>query len=73
MHRLMVARSGRVWAAAPGDRGRLLRDLRYGRVSVLVLVPGQPNAPALRATVESFLGPARQVDDVLLWDVRMVT
>ena len=68
-----VARSGRVWAAAPGDRDRLLRDLRYGRVSVLVLVPGCRNAHALRATVEAFLGPAHQVDDVLLWDVRTVT
>src|SRR3954452_7397235 len=65
-----VARTGRVWAAVSGDRDRLLRDLRYGRVSVLVLVPGCRNAQVLRATVEAFLGPARQVDDVLLWDVR---
>ena len=29
-----------------------------------------PDEFPLRATVEQFLGPARQVDDVWLWDVR---
>jgi hypothetical protein len=68
-----VAAQGTVWPVAPGDRDRFLADLRYWRASVLVLAPYLPHADALRATVEEFLGPPQQVQDVLLWDVRGLT
>jgi hypothetical protein len=65
-----VASTGTVWDAWPGDADQFRRDLRYWRASVLVLVPDRPNAAALRATVEQFLGPPQPVDDVLVWDLR---
>jgi hypothetical protein len=68
-----VASTGQVWRVVPADREQLLHDLRYWKASVLVLAPDQHNAAALRATVEEFLGPARPVSDVLIWDVRELT
>ncbi|HEX8628139.1 MAG TPA: hypothetical protein VF755_08205 [Catenuloplanes sp.] len=65
-----VLQSGKVWQARPGDRERLLADLRFWKASVVVLVPTAANADALRASVEQFLGPPQRVDDVWLWDVR---
>lgn len=65
-----VSQTGKVWPAAPGDRERLLADLRFWQASVVVLVPTAKNVTALQASVEQFLGPPRRVDDVLLWDVR---
>jgi hypothetical protein len=71
VHMLKTAAfTGQVQPAPPADRERLLEDLRFWRASVLVVRPGQHNAEALRATLEGFLGPAREVDDVWLWDVR---
>jgi hypothetical protein len=68
-----VAFTGTTWDTQPGDREKLLQDLRYWRASVIVLRPGQRNAAALRTTLESFLGPATEIDDVWLWDVRPLT
>ncbi len=65
-----VLDTGKVWQASPGDRDRLLTDLRFWKASVVVLVPSATNVDALRASVEQFLGPPQQVDDVWLWDVR---
>jgi hypothetical protein len=65
-----VDSTGIVWQAHPGDRDRLLGDLRYWKASVVVLVPTRVHADALRASVEELLGPPQRVDDVLLWDVR---
>jgi hypothetical protein len=65
-----VATTGQVWPIAAGDQDRFRADLKRWRASVLVLPPGRRNAAALRATVEQFLGPARPVDDVLIWDLR---
>ncbi len=65
-----VLDTGQVWQPAPGDRDRLLNDLRFWKASVLVLVPTAAHAEALRASVEQFLGPPQRVDDVWLWDVR---
>lgn len=67
---IQVAATGQVHRAAPGDRDRLLADLRYWRAGVLVLVPSEQHDDALLATVSQFLGPPQRVDDVLLWDVR---
>jgi hypothetical protein len=65
-----VLETGKVWPAGPGDRDRLLADLRFWRAGVVVLVPSAAHVDALRASVEQFLGPAQRVDDVWLWDVR---
>jgi hypothetical protein len=65
-----VDSTGEVWKVSPGDRDRLLRDLRYWKASVVVVVPTRPHSDALRASVEELLGPPQQVDDVLLWNVR---
>ena len=68
-----VLETGKVWHASPGDRDRLLTDLRFWKASVVVLVPSAANVDALRASVEQFLGPPQRVDDVWLWDVRGLT
>jgi hypothetical protein len=54
----------------PGDRERMLTDLRYWRAGVLVLLPQQVHAEALRVAVERLLGPPSLVAGVWLWDVR---
>ena len=65
-----VLQTGKVRQASPGDRNRLLADLRFWKASVVVLVPSAAHADALRASVEQLLGPPQRVDDVWLWDVR---
>ncbi|HKS97910.1 MAG TPA: hypothetical protein VJT31_00140 [Rugosimonospora sp.] len=65
-----VVASGQVHVRVPGDDRLVMADLRLWRAAVVVLRPGQPGASALRATLDQYLGPARQVDDVWLWDVR---
>jgi hypothetical protein len=62
--------TGQVWQVRPGDRDRLLADLRYWQASVVVLVPTREHTDALRASVEELLGAPQRVEDVLLWDVR---
>jgi hypothetical protein len=65
-----VVASGRPYVKQPGDEVFLQRDLHTWRAAVLVLSPRQAHADALRATLEPFLGPPTQVEDVLVWDVR---
>lgn len=65
-----VAITGQLRPRQPGDDALLLTDLRTWRAAVLVLSPSQRHADALRATIEQFLGPAKLVDDVWLWDLR---
>jgi hypothetical protein len=68
-----VDSTGQVWQVQPGDRERLLADLRYWKAGVVVLVPTRRHVTALRDSVEKLLGPPQQVDDVLLWDVHTLT
>ncbi len=51
------------------DRRAAEADLHFWHASILVLPTGERNAIALRATVESLLGPAAPVQDVWLWKV----
>jgi hypothetical protein len=54
----------------PGDRERMLADLRFWRAGVLVLLPQQVYAGALRSAVERLLGPPHWDAGVWFWDVR---
>jgi hypothetical protein len=65
-----VSTTGQVWPKQPGDDALFRADLRLWHAAVLVLSPTQAHAASLRQTVEQFLGPAQEVDDVWLWDVR---
>jgi hypothetical protein len=65
-----VAASGEVPEITPALRRAALEDLRYWRVSALVLVP-RANEDALRRVTTELVGvEPRQVDGVWIWDVR---
>ncbi len=65
-----VTQSGVVHVPEPGEQQLLAADLRRWRAAAVVLDPRRTNAAALRLTLEAFLGPPRQIDDVDLWDLR---
>jgi hypothetical protein len=65
-----AGRSGKVQNVTDSERTAVLDDLRYARVSAVVLVP-QRNQDALRMTTSSLLGlPPVWVDGLWLWDLR---
>jgi hypothetical protein len=65
-----VARSGKVPLVTPEMRRAALADLRFWKVSVVV-VSRQPQEKALLDLMERLLSePGRHVDDVYLWDIR---
>jgi hypothetical protein len=62
--------TGKAQSVDDRQRSTVMNDLRYGRVSAVVLVP-QRNEDALRATTSSLLGfYPTWVDGVWLWDMR---
>ncbi|WP_199714398.1 hypothetical protein [Micromonospora radicis] len=64
-----VADTGEVPSVTEADRRQAVADLRHWRAAVVVqsgLSTGEP----VRRTVEALLGPARRIDDALVWDVR---
>ncbi|WP_433532115.1 hypothetical protein ACQPYA_08740 [Micromonospora sp. CA-263727] len=64
-----VANSGEVPPITDADRRQAVADLRHWRAAVVVqggLHQGDP----VRRTVEALLGPAREIDGALVWDVR---
>jgi hypothetical protein len=65
-----AAGSGKNQKVDERQRAAVLKDLRYSRVSVVVLVP-QRNEEALRVTTSTLLGfYPTWVDGVWLWDLR---
>ncbi|MGW6454766.1 glycosyltransferase [Streptomyces sp. NPDC055078] len=65
-----VRNSGRVPEIGRQQRAQARADLRAWRAGVVVLVPEQWNAEALRTTVEKLLGrPAERVGGLWVWDV----
>ncbi len=68
-----IVAAGAPPAPVPGDRARLLADLRRWRAGVLVLLAGQVHVAALRDGVARLLGPPRWDAGVWLWDVRALT
>ncbi|WP_240742394.1 hypothetical protein [Micromonospora zingiberis] len=64
-----VADTGELPSITDADRRQAVADLRHWRAAVVVqgdLHHGDP----VRRTVEALLGPARQLDGALVWDVR---
>jgi hypothetical protein len=64
-----VRRSGRALVLTDEERAAVLADLRRWRADAVVAYR-VPTTAQLRATLDPVLGPAHQVDDVWLWDVR---
>jgi hypothetical protein len=65
-----VARTGEVPVLGPAQQRDAVADLRVWRAAIVVLANGQRHADALRATVQSLLGPGRYIGGVWVWDVR---
>lgn len=65
-----VIATGQAPPPAAGDRARLLGDLATWRAGVLVLLPAQVHAGALREALTGLLGPPRWLAGVWCWDVR---
>ncbi|NUS74263.1 MAG: hypothetical protein HOQ05_12775, partial [Corynebacteriales bacterium] len=66
-----VRYTGSVPQITDTDRVHAREDLKYWRVSVVILTP-DPHETALLATLEQLLGPAQKVSDVWLWDIRTI-
>ncbi|WP_205809068.1 hypothetical protein [Micromonospora sp. HNM0581] len=64
-----VADSGEVPAISEVDRRQAVADLRHWRAAVVVQ-GGLHHGDPVRRTVEALLGPAREIDGALVWDVR---
>ncbi|MEN3611444.1 hypothetical protein AAH979_18015 [Plantactinospora sp. ZYX-F-223] len=62
-----VATSGQVPAVTDAERGQASRDVAFWGASCVVLAQAEPNAPALRQTLEALYGPATSAVDVWLW------
>lgn len=62
-----VAKTGQVPAIAAEHRDQAARDVAFWKASCLVLAESQPNAAALRDTLESLFGPGTHVVDVWTW------
>ncbi|MEU8298445.1 hypothetical protein AB0C04_14310 [Micromonospora sp. NPDC048909] len=64
-----VAETGEVPVITDADRQQAVADLRHWRAAVVVqgvLVHGDP----VRRAVDDLLGPGREIDGALVWDVR---
>ncbi|GAB3846842.1 glycosyl transferase [Micromonospora andamanensis] len=64
-----VADTGEVPQISEADRRQAVADLRHWRAAVVVQ-GGLHHGDPVRRTVEALLGPAREVDGALIWDVR---
>ncbi|GIJ20320.1 hypothetical protein [Micromonospora lutea] len=64
-----VADTGEVPPITEADRRQAVADLRHWRAAVVVQ-GGLHHGDPVRRTVEALLGPAREVDGALIWDVR---
>ncbi|MEV2242037.1 hypothetical protein [Micromonospora sp. NPDC049891] len=64
-----VADTGEVPPISEADRRQAVADLRHWRAAVVVQ-GGLHHGDPVRRTVEALLGPAREVDGALIWDVR---
>ncbi|MBQ1028044.1 hypothetical protein [Micromonospora sp. C95] len=64
-----VADTGEVPPISDTDRRQAVADLRHWRAAVVVQA-GLHHGDPVRRTVEALLGPAREIDGALVWDVR---
>ncbi|MGI5212168.1 hypothetical protein [Plantactinospora sp. CA-290183] len=62
-----VATSGQAPALTEAHREQATRDVAFWGASCVVLAHSQPNAPALRQTLEGLYGPATEVADAWIW------
>jgi hypothetical protein len=65
-----VAYDGGVPGIGPAERAQARADLRFWHTAIIVLAADAPHHDDLAATLDQLVGPGRQVDDVLLWDLR---
>ncbi|MDG4792328.1 hypothetical protein [Micromonospora sp. WMMD1082] len=65
-----VAETGEMPPISDVDRRQAVADLRHWRAAVVVVQGGLPHGEPVRRTVEALLGPAREIDGTLVWDVR---
>ncbi|SCL31201.1 hypothetical protein GA0070616_4220 [Micromonospora nigra] len=64
-----VADTGQVPPITDVERRQAVQDLRHWRAAVVVL-GGLHHGDPVRRAVEELLGPAREIDGALVWDVR---
>jgi hypothetical protein len=62
-----VAASGTVPTIGPAEREQATKDAAFWGASCFVLARSEPNADALRTTMEQLYGPATAVSDVWVW------
>lgn len=62
-----VAASGTVPTIGPAERADAVKDADFWGASCFVLARSEPNADALRSTMEQLYGPATEVADVWVW------
>ncbi|WP_253289782.1 hypothetical protein [Verrucosispora sioxanthis] len=64
-----MADTGELPPISDTDRRQAVADLRHWRAAVVVQ-GGLHHGDPVRRTVEALLGPAREIDGALVWDVR---
>ncbi len=65
-----IVYNGAVPPIGPAEQAQARADLRFWHTAIIVLAPDAPHHDELRDTLDQLVGPAQEVDDVLLWDVR---
>ncbi len=68
-----VGYNGGVPQVTDEQRTQAVADVRYWRTAIVILAPGTGHHDELAAVLTQLFGPAQQVDDVLLWDVRALS
>jgi hypothetical protein len=57
-------------ADSSGFTTQAICDLRYWHTAIIVLDKTQSRASAIRSSVDRLIGTGKDVDDVVVWDVR---
>jgi hypothetical protein len=67
---LRVARTGEPAQVTDKVRARALADFEFRETGLLIMSSQEPNASALKTTVDALVGPGTRVGDFWLWDLR---
>jgi hypothetical protein len=57
-------------ADSAGFTTQAICDLRFWRTAIIVLDKSQSRADTIRSSVDRLIGTGKDVDDVVVWDVR---